>query len=78
MKVKETEEVIKYLTKRGITRRYVSAKLMIESGHGDKVRLKKMAPKSSNVWYFRITQKYRALASIKNDVLVVFEIWDHQ
>ena len=78
MKVFENEKVINSIKKRGIIKQYLKAKENILSGNFHAVDLKKRQPHSENIWYFRITRKYRALAERVGDKLYVFHISDHQ
>ena len=78
MKIVETKEVKDYLTSCGILKAYKKAKIYILNDDLQQVRLKKRKPYSYNVWYFRITKKYRAFAQMKEDTLYVFHISDHQ
>jgi len=79
MNVVEKKKVIrKYLEQRNILKAYLKAKENIMAGNYEAVDLKKRNPKSSNIWYFRITKKYRALAEKQGDTLYVFHISDHQ
>ncbi|QMU64474.1 MAG: hypothetical protein GKR88_09390 [Flavobacteriaceae bacterium] len=78
MEVFESESVIKYLTKRSITKQYRKAKQHIMAGNAKSVLLKPRQPKNSGIYQFRITRKYRAFAVKENNSLFVFEISDHQ
>ena len=78
MKILEKPDVIDYLIKRGISKQYLKAKENIVSGNFKAVDLKKRQPYSENIWYFRISKKYRALAERVGDTLYVFNISDHQ
>lgn len=78
MKIQETEEAVKAIKKYGITKQYIKVKKYIEEGNYLSVQLKKRKPKNKGIWYFRITKKFRAFARIKNEILVVYHIDDHQ
>ncbi|QMU63182.1 MAG: hypothetical protein GKR88_02095 [Flavobacteriaceae bacterium] len=78
MNVIEKKGVIASLKKRNLVAQYLKAKDNILAGNYTVVDLKKRKPKSANVWYFRITRKYRALAEKKENTLYVFYISDHQ
>lgn len=78
MIVVEKKSVVLYLKKRNIVKPYLKAKEHIVSGNFRAVNLKKRQPYSENIWYFRITKKYRALAEKVGETLYVFHISDHQ
>jgi len=78
MKVVEHLRVVQYLESRGLIKQYQKAKSFIEHGLFASVQLRKRKPKSSGIWYFRVTKKYRALCTWENDTLIVFTIDDHQ
>ena len=78
MKVVEHESVVRYLEERGLAEQYRKAKKLIEEGLFHSVQLKKRQPKTSGIWYFRISKKFRALCVRKGETLVVFEADDHQ
>jgi len=78
MNILENKKVILAIKKYGITKQYLKAKENILSGNYYAVDLKKRQPHSENIWYFRISKKYRALAERVNDTLYVFHISDHQ
>jgi len=78
MKVSEHKAVVDYLKKRKLEARYLKAKEYIETGLLSKVDFRKRQPKDKNIWYFRISKKYRAFAELQNDRLIVFHISDHQ
>jgi anthranilate/para-aminobenzoate synthase component I len=78
MDVFETEKAVAYLKSRHILKEYKKAKSYILEGHYQQVQLKKRHPYSCDIWYFRITRKYRAYAKKEENRLVVFEISDHQ
>ncbi len=78
MIVFEKNSVISYLKKRDLTKLYLKAKENILSGNFRAVDLKKRHPYSENIWYFRISKKYRALAEKVDEKLYVFHISNHQ
>ena len=78
MIVKENSYLISYIKKRGLGSRYLKAKNNIQSGNYHAVDLKKRTPRKNNIWYFRISKKYRALAEKVDTTLYVFHISDHQ
>jgi hypothetical protein len=55
-----------------------NAKKQIVQGNFKAVNLKKRQPYVENLWYFRITGKYRAIAERVGNKLYVFHISDHQ
>ncbi len=73
-----SEEVERYLQKHALLPAFKKAQYALEKGHYSQVQLRKREPKSTGIWYFRITQKYRAYAKKVNETLLVFEISDHQ
>lgn len=79
MNVYETSEVVDYIKSRNLSKPYLKAKKYIESGLFELFDLRKRQPKTYNIFYFKITSKYRAFGYIneKND-LIVTEISDHQ
>ena len=42
------------------------------------VDLRKRKPKNTNLLYFKIDKKYRAIGYVENSVFIVTEISDHQ
>jgi hypothetical protein len=78
MIVKENSNVVSYIKKRGLTSQYLKAKKNLVNGDYRAVDLKKRVPRKNNIWYFRITKKYRALAEKVGNTLYVFNISDHQ
>lgn len=78
MRVVEHSRVLPYLQARGLTEQYRKARSLLEQGLFPSVQLRKRQPKSSGIWYFRITQKYRALCIWEGDTLIVFDVDDHQ
>lgn len=79
MKVKESSsKILVYLQDRNIVAQYKKAKAYIQEGKFQIVKFKKRQPLSSNIYQFRITDKYRAFAELVNNELIVFSISDHQ
>lgn len=77
-KVVETDEVVTYLESRNILTQYRKSKQHLLAGEFNSVRLKKRQPKTSGIWHFRITKKYRAMAWLESGTLKVFDIDDRQ
>jgi len=67
-----------YLKTRDLLQQYKKAKYLIANDLLHLVHFKKREPRSKDIWSFRITRKYRALCKRKGDVLIVFDIDDHQ
>jgi hypothetical protein len=78
MKVRERKKAVDYLKKRKLEKPYFKAKNYLEKGHLAIVHFKSREPKSKNIYYFRITRKYRAIGHFIEDIFVVTEISDHQ
>lgn len=78
MKVLERPKVIAYLKKRQLEKPYLKAKEYLKNDQLEMVGFKIRKPKSENIYYFRITQKYRAIGHFIEDVFVVASISDHQ
>jgi len=78
MIILENGSVVEYLKKRNLVKQYLKAKRNILNNNFKTVRLKRRQPQSENIWYFRISKKYRALAEKVGDKLYVFKISDHQ
>ena len=74
----EHKDVIAYLEKKNLLTQYKKAKEGILNGNFSGNRLKVRNPKSQKIYYFRINRKYRALAQKRGDVLVVFDVDNHQ
>lgn len=72
------DSVLKYLTKRNILTQYKKAKELLKKNEHSSVQFKKRNPKSAGIYYFRITQKYRALGVFDGEDFIVTEISDHQ
>ena len=72
MNVVEKNSVITYLKKRNLTKQYLKAKQHIISNNFRAVDLKKRQPYSEDIWYFRITKKYRALAEKIEETFIFF------
>ena len=78
MKVLEEEGIIDYIRKRNLVKPYLKAKKYLEMGFYEIVDLRKRKPKSANVFYFKITKKYRAIGYIEDSIFIITEIYDHQ
>ncbi|MEK7528271.1 MAG: hypothetical protein AAB592_00710 [Patescibacteria group bacterium] len=75
----ETRDVVEYLQSRNLLEQYKKAKRFLLQGNFLQTSFKKRNPKKANIWYFRVTKKYRAFCSLNEEGdLVVFEINDHQ
>ncbi len=78
MKVYETDDVVKYLTKRSLIKPYLKAKNYFELGHTQMINLKLLKPKKDAHFQFKINDKYRARGYYKENGFLVTDIWDHQ
>jgi hypothetical protein len=79
MIVREKPNAVEYIKSRQLTKPYLKAKKFIEQGLYELVDLRKREPKNLNIFYFRITKKYRAFGYInEKHELIVTEISDHQ
>lgn len=76
--VVETADVVAYLKSRNLIVQYKKTKEHILMGHITGAQLRKRQPKSENIWYFRISKKYRVYAYLDDTVLKVFRVDDHQ
>lgn len=76
--VEKSEKILHYLQQRNLVKAYVKAKTLLENGDLQSPDFKKRKPKHLEVYYFRITKKYRAIGRFKGDLFVVTEISDHQ
>ena len=76
--LEKDSRIIEYLEKRGLLERYQKAKARVISGDLSAVDFKKRKPKTSDMYQFRITDKYRAFCYLDESDVVVFEINDHQ
>jgi len=75
----EDEWIKEFLEKRNLLKQYKKAKTYVIKWINNKTYFKEREPKNSNIWYFRINQKYRAWWSIDKEWdLIIFEINDHQ
>ncbi len=77
-RVKISKKEYVYLQSRNILKQFKKASEKIKSSDYTGLDLKKREPKSDNIWSFRITKKYRALATKSGQTLKVFPIDDHQ
>ncbi|MGO3182358.1 MAG: hypothetical protein ACTIJ9_05940 [Aequorivita sp.] len=78
MKVYEEEGVIDYIKKCNLEKPYLKAKKYLEQGFYEAIDLRKRRPKSANIFYFKISKKYRAIGYEDNGAFIVTEISDHQ
>ena len=79
MKIKEIDtKILEYLKKRNLLKRYRRIKQLLEQDNFQQVDFKKRRPFSEEGYYFRVTQKYRALGIFVGDVFVVTKISKHQ
>ncbi|MCD4793997.1 MAG: hypothetical protein K8R54_12235 [Bacteroidales bacterium] len=78
MKVLEEDGIIEYIKKRNLVKPYLKAKEYMETGFYELVDLRKRKPKSVNIFYFKITKKYRAIGYIESNTFIITEISDHQ
>ncbi|MCK5459667.1 hypothetical protein KAI52_00965 [Candidatus Parcubacteria bacterium] len=78
IRIVERKEVVLYLEKRNLLRQYKKAKNFLLAGGFYLTDFKKRKPKEDGIWYFRINRQFRALAYLDNDILVVFDINNHQ
>ncbi len=76
--LEKNSSIIEYLEARGLFDRYQKAKARVISGDLSAADFKKRKPKKSDMYQFRITDKYRAFCYFEDGDLVVFEINDHQ
>lgn len=77
-KIIERKDIISYLEKRNLLEKYKKAKIFILTGNLGLVDLKKRKPKKDEVWHFRIDRQFRALCYFDGNMLVVFDIDNHQ
>lgn len=78
MNVRESKHVERYVRSRGILQQYRKAKQRLLSDNFQAVGFRKRQPKTLNIWYFRITQKYRGHCVWKGDTIIIFDVDDHQ
>jgi len=81
MKIKEileNEKVVRYLEQRSLIKQYKKVKQFILLSNFSLVNFKKRKPKKDGVYYFRINKQFRALAFLEKDVLIVFDVDNHQ
>lgn len=77
-KIIERKDVVEYLERRGLLRQYKKAKDFILLGNFYLASFKRRKPIDEQIWYFRINRQFRALAYFEGDILVVFDIDNHQ
>lgn len=71
-------EAAEYLKKHKLIPQFEKAVLKFKSNSLSGLDFKKRKPKSQGIWSFRITKKYRALATRTGNTLKVYRISDHQ
>ncbi len=79
--IKELPGVVEYLEMRWLLEQYRHQKQAIQQGIIGWWFFKKRKPfqrKNKQVYYFRVSQKYRAFAKYRDGMYVVYEINDHQ
>ena len=76
--IKEKEYILNFLFKRNLLNQYKKSKINILSWNyiWNKIWYKK--PKKDEIIYFRINRQYRALCRLEKDILIVFDIDNHQ
>lgn len=74
----ERKEIVLYLKRRNLLRQYKKAKNFLLSGNFYLADFKKRQPFQNKIWYFKINRQFRALAYFNNNILVVFDIDNHQ
>lgn len=77
-KIIERKDLFDYLEKRNLLKKYKKAKDFLLAGGFALVNFKKRNPLSDEIWHLRIDKQFRALCYFDKDVLVVFEIDNHQ
>lgn len=70
--------ILEYLESRNILKNYKKAKEFLKKNYLTTVQFRKRKPKSEGKYYFRITQKYRAIGIFDGHDFIVTEISDHQ
>ncbi len=70
--------VVSYLQKRNLIKQYKKAKKKILDWYTSDLDLKERKPKDSGIYSFRINRQYRAFGIIQDDVLIIFEMNNHQ
>ena len=78
MKIAEKKHVERYVKSRGIVKQYRRAKQFLKAGNFQAVEFKKRQPKEFDIWYFRITKKYRGHCIWQGDTIIIFDVDDHQ
>ena len=78
VKIIERKDAVLYLEKRNLLKQYKKAKNFLLLKHFSLVNFKKRNPSKNKIWYFRINRQFRALAYFDNDILIVFDIDNHQ
>ena len=76
--IKEKSYIFKYLQERELLNQYKKAKAQILSWNYISNKISYRKPKKDEILYFRINKQFRALARLNWDLLIVFEIDNHQ
>ena len=74
----ERKDIVLFLERRNLLKQYKKSKNFLLSGNFYLADFKKRQPVQNKIWYFRINRQFRALAYFDNDILVVFDIDNHQ
>ena len=77
-KIIERKDVVLYLKERNLFTQYKKSKNFLLLKHFSLVNFNKRNPKKDKIWYFRINKQFRALAYFDNDILIIFDIDNHQ
>ena len=76
-KILEKKEILPYLQKRNLIKRYKKVKNYLLQGSTIQTKFKERNPKGSGIWYFRINKQYRAFCVFNEEGdLIVFKIDD--
>ena len=76
--IEEADGIEKYLKKRQLLKQYLKAKNNILAGRLQQAAFRKRNPKSSNCYYFRINDQFRAIGYFEGEILVITAIDNHQ
>lgn len=76
--IKEKEYILSYLEKRNILKQYKKSKNNILNWNYTWNKVWYKQPKKDEIIYFRINKQYRALCRFENNILIVFDIDNHQ
>ena len=77
-KIIERKDIVTYLEKRNLLEKYKKVKKFVLNGDFKLVDLKKRKPKKDEIWHFRIDKQFRALCYFEDNILMVFDIDNHQ